>query len=110
MSDRTEALLRWAAAVSVVFLGLLVAVPESWHGAHVVGPPWSYIFGGVFGVRPVGFHFWMLIECARGGRWTVVRVSWLLFLLLLPIAPAVVYLLFTRSRTFHSSIIPPRGQ
>jgi hypothetical protein len=104
MSKRFEVGLHWGAAVSILILGLLAVFPDSWHRAPIIGPPWSYIVGGLIGATLAGFHFWMLIECAFGGRWTARRVFWLVFLLLLPIAPAVIYFLFTRSQTFHSSI------
>lgn len=107
MSERTETVLHWAAAVNVVVLGLLAIFPESWHEGHTIAAPWSYLLGAAFGVTLAGFHFWMLIECVRG-RWTAVRVLWLLFLLLLPIASAVIYFLFTRSCKFHSRIVPAR--
>jgi hypothetical protein len=84
--------------------------PERWHRESVIGPPWSYMVGAVIGVTLVGFHFAMLIECARGGRWTIGRVFWLAFFLLIPIAPAVIYLLFTRSRSFHSPIAPKQNR
>lgn len=105
MSERTETVLHWAAAVNILMLGLLAIFPESWHGGHSIGAPWSYVFGAALGVTVAGFHFRMLFECVRG-QWTVVRVLWLLFLLLLPIASAVIYFLFTRSRSFHSLVVP----
>ena len=104
MGERTEVVLHWAAAESIVVLGLLAFLPESARRSPMVGEPWTYMLGAVFGVTLAGFHFWMLIECARGGRWTIGRVLWLIFLLLLPIASAVVYFLFTRSRSFKSGL------
>src|SRR5262245_30288470 len=106
MNDRTEILLHWAAAVSVVVLGLLAVAPESLRHVPPLEGPLRYLIGGTFSVLLAGFHFFMLFECARGGRWTKIRVLWLVFMLLLPIAPAVVYFLFTRSRTYPSSIAP----
>jgi hypothetical protein len=99
-SERKEVLLHWGAAVSTMVLGLLVIFPPSCNEHALISAPWRYIFGGIFGAILVGFHFWMLIECVRGrGRWTWSRVVFLILMLLVPIAPAVIYLLFTRSRT-----------
>jgi hypothetical protein len=100
MSQRTEVGLHWAAAVSTMVLGLLAVFPQSWHGSSPIAAPWSYIFGGILGVTLVGFHFWMLVECVRG-RWTPVRIVLIVLMFLIPIAPAVIYLLFSRSRTFN---------
>ncbi len=99
MRNLGEVLLHWAAAVSVVILGLLALFPEASHHAQVIGEPWNYIVGGVLGLTLVAFHFWMIVECVRGRPWNVSRVLWLIFLFLLPIASAVIYFLFTRSKT-----------
>ena len=109
MIDRKEIVLHWAAAINVVVLGLLAFLPESARRTPTIGPPWSYLLGAVLGVTLAGFHFWMFIECARNDRWTFSRVLWLIFLLILPIASAVIYFLFTRSRSFNSrlSVRPP---
>lgn len=104
MSDRKEIMLHWAAAVSVLVLGLLALFPEASRRTPMIGAPWNYVFGAVLGVTLAGFHFWMIIECVRGGRWTLRRVLWLIFLFLLPIASAVIYFLFTRSRSFDSGL------
>ena len=101
MSNRKEILLHWAAAVSVLILGLLALFPEASRRTPTIGAPWNYVFGAALGVTLVGFHFWMIVECVRGGRWTLKRVLWLLFLLVLPIASAVIYFLFTRSKSFN---------
>jgi hypothetical protein len=100
-SDRREFLLHWAAAVSTMVIGLLAIFPGSYHEHALIAAPWRYIFGGIFGIILVGFHFSMLIECLRArGRWTLMRIAFVILMLLVPIAPAVIYLLFTRSRTF----------
>jgi hypothetical protein len=44
-----------------------------------------------------------LVECVRN-RWTLARAVWVVFFLLVPIAPAVIYLMFTRSRTFQGPL------
>ena len=105
MSKRTETVLHWAAAVNTVVLGLLAFLPQTAHQAPTIGPPWSYLFGAAFGVTLAGFHLWMLIECFRGGPLTAVRILWVVFLLLLPIAPALVYFMFTRSGRYDSRLI-----
>jgi hypothetical protein len=104
MSNRTEIVLHWAAAVNTVVLGLLAFLPQTARQVPAIDPPWSYLFGAVFGVTLAGFHFWMLIECARGGRWTAGRIFWLIFLLLLPIASALVYFMFTRSGRYDAAL------
>jgi hypothetical protein len=110
MTDRTETVLHWAAAVSAVVLGLLAFLPEGLRERQLVGPPMNYLIGAILGVTLVGFHFRMLFECVRGGRWTTGRVLWLIFLLLLPVASAIVYFLFTRSRTFDGGLSTPASQ
>jgi hypothetical protein len=110
MAERTETVLHWAAATSVVVLGLLAFLPETLRARQLVGPPVNYLIGAILGVTLVGFHFRMLFECARGGRWTVGRIGWLIFLLLLPVASAIVYFIFTRSRTFDSGMSAPATQ
>lgn len=104
MSDRKEVALHWAAAMSILVLGLLALFPEASRRVPTIGPPWNYLFGAVLGLTLAGFHFWMIIECVRGGRWTVRRVLWLFFLLSLPIASAVIYFLFTRSKSFNGGL------
>src|SRR5579871_362516 len=102
MSNRKEMMLHWAAAVSIVVLGLLALFPEVSRRTPAIGAPWNYLFGAVLGVTLAGFHFWMIVECVRAGRWTAKRVLWLIFLLLLPIASAVIYFLFARSKSFEN--------
>lgn len=103
MSDRSERILHWAAAVSAVILGLLATFPQSWHERETIGAPWSYLVGAILALTLVGFHLRMILECIRG-PWTRTRILWLVFLFALPIAPALVYFLFSRSRTFRTSI------
>ena len=103
MSQRTEVGLHWAAAASTMVLGLLAMFPDSWHKNVPTINPWGYIFGAIIGITLVGFHLWMLVECVRG-RWTPLRIVLIVLMLLVPIAPAVIYLLFTRSRTFHGLV------
>jgi hypothetical protein len=104
MSRRIEVALHWAAAVSTMVLGLLVVFPDSWHRSSPIAAPWSYLFGAIFGITLVGFHLWMLVECVRG-RWTPLRIVLTVLMLLVPIAPAVIYFLFTRSRTFNPVLL-----
>jgi hypothetical protein len=106
MNDRKEILLHWAAAVSVFVLGLLALFPEASRRTPEIGAPWNYLFGAILGATLVGFHLWMIVECVRGGSWTVKRVLWLVFLLLLPIASAVIYFLFTRSKSLNNEVSP----
>jgi len=108
MSNRTEILLHWAAIANIAVLGAAFISSQCCQQPPAIGPPWNYLLGAVFGVVLATFNFYMLIECAFGGRWTRVRVSWLVFMLLLPIAGEVAYFLSTRSRTFASSIAPKR--
>jgi heme/copper-type cytochrome/quinol oxidase subunit 4 len=104
MNDSKEIVLHWAAALSVLVLGLLALFPEAARRTPIIGAPWNYVFGAALGVTLTGFHFWMIIECVRGGRWTLRRVLWLIFLFLLPVASAVIYFLFTRSKSFDSGL------
>jgi len=86
-------------------LGLLAFFPRGVHRISALGAPWSFLLNAAFATLAV-FHFWMFFDCARGGRWTLRRVIWLIVLLVFPVAPALVYFMFTRSRSFDSGLAP----
>lgn len=106
MSDRREKFLHWAAAISVITWAMLAMAPASWQHRPIEYGPLNYRIGGILGGTMAVFHLLMLLECLfKRGRWSGARVLWVVCFFLIPVAPAVIYLLFTRSRTFQSAAV-----
>jgi hypothetical protein len=101
MNRTRELIFRWAAAVNVVVLGLLALFPYASRNVAIIGEPWNYLLGAVLAVVLAGFHFSMMVDCVQRSRGVLRTLLWVIFLIVLPIASAVVYFIFSRSEVAH---------
>lgn len=107
MNKRTETALFWAATIDIVLLGLLAASSNTTRQISEQIPVWGYFVGPPVGAVAAVFQFWMLFECAFGSRPVKQRGFWILFLMLVPMVSAIIYFMFTRSKTLDSEAQRP---
>ena len=86
-----------AASVSVSVLGALAFFPNATQSWRSLADPWNLLIGSVLGITLVAFHFSMLVECIRARPWTLTHAAWTALMLLVPIVPAVIYFMISRS-------------